>query len=165
MAAGWLQDACWLPAGCLQRWRGCLRDAQASRGCLRDACRGCLRAACGMPACLHACMPAGMLQAFCRACLRVAQAFSSRHAFCWPRQAKWTECMNACHNRSSWTPCNAFYSAGIQAFSPFCWPGLAKRMPAGPCLRNPQACLQASRSAPFDACASRRHAAAIPWAG
>ena len=54
-----------------------------------------------------------------------------------------TECLNACHKRSSWTPCNAFYSAGIQAFSPFCWSGLANRMPAGACLRIPQACLQA----------------------
>ena len=33
--------------------------------------------------------------------------------------------------------------AGIQAFLHFCWPGLANRMPAGACLRNPQACLRA----------------------
>ena len=53
------------------------------------------------------------------------------------------ECLNACCNRSSLTPLNAFYLAGIQAFSAICWPGLANRMPAGACLRNPQACLQA----------------------
>ena len=54
-----------------------------------------------------------------------------------------TECLNACHNRSSLTPSNAFYSAGIQAFCHFCRPGRANRVAAGACLRNPQACLQA----------------------
>ena len=53
------------------------------------------------------------------------------------------ECLNACHNRSSFTPLNAFYLEGIQAFSSICWPGLTNRMPAGACLCNPQACLRA----------------------
>ena len=157
MAAGCVQDAC--------RRAG---DACGMRKHPGDACGMPAGDACGMPAaCLR---PAGMLQAFCRACLRVAQACS---------QASKMERMHDCllNRRHSRGP-RASIIAGIQAFCSFCWPGLAKRMPAGACLRNPQAfpagCLkhacrpqacrrhaagipQASRRHPLDACASRRH--------
>ena len=107
-----------------------------------------------MPECLNACRhPSGILQGMPAGCAGILQQASVLLA-----QVSKMDSMPECLlNRRHCRGPRASIMAGTQAFCPFCWPGLGRRMPAGGCLRNPQAspagCLKdACRHSGMQAC-------------